>query len=266
MLYIIVFYTYIQRSVSLYSPGTFSDVDHVLLVGVSGGVPHYTDFYKDVHLGDIVVSTPNDQGYLYVYCDRVEQDIDKGQLQYKLKSWAPRDMIIQKIVDQLWEAHKDNVAFAPWEDYIADGQHQLEGQEVEFMRPSSDTDKLYMNIGGNDVIEVAHPRAPEEINHWYRDGAPVVRRGAIASGKPIVRDDHLRGEFATQHGCIAYDTEFDQVLESIVGNRKESFAFIRGVTDYLDGTKNKEWQPYSSLVAAAFMKAVIENLPAPDCS
>jgi len=52
-----------------------------------------------------------------------------------------------------------------------------------------------------------------------------------------------------------------QVLESIVGNRKESFIFVRGACDYLDGTKNVVWQPYSALVAAAFMKAVIEKIP-----
>jgi len=51
------------------------------------------------------------------------------------------------------------------------------------------------------------------------------------------------------------------VLESIVGNRKESFLFVRGACDYLDGTKNVIWQPYSALVAAAFMKSVIEKIP-----
>jgi nucleoside phosphorylase len=57
--------------------------------------------------------------------------------------------------------------------------------------------------------------------------------------------------------------EFDQVLESIVGNRKDSFGFVRGVCDYLDGTKNVEWQPYAALAAAGFMKTLIENLPPP---
>ena len=52
-----------------------------------------------------------------------------------------------------------------------------------------------------------------------------------------------------------------QVLESIVGNRKESFLFVRGACDYFDGTKNVVWQPYSALAAAAFMKSVIEKIP-----
>ncbi|CAG2057039.1 unnamed protein product, partial [Timema podura] len=38
--------------------GTFQKVDHVFLVGVGGGVPHFTDYNKHVRLGDVVVSHP----------------------------------------------------------------------------------------------------------------------------------------------------------------------------------------------------------------
>lgn len=120
-----------------------------------------------------------------------------------------------------------------------------------------------MNIGGQDVIEVGHPQVPEELRESTRPNVPVVRLGTIGSGKPIVQDDVLRLDFAARHACKSFDTEFDQVMESIVGNRKESFAFIRGISDYLDGTKNLDWQPHAALVAAAFMKTVIEKLPAP---
>lgn len=30
----------------------------MFLVGVGGGVPHYTDYARHVRLGDVVVSTP----------------------------------------------------------------------------------------------------------------------------------------------------------------------------------------------------------------
>lgn len=39
--------------------GTFQAVDYVFLVGVGGGVPHYTDHARHVRLGDIVVSSPS---------------------------------------------------------------------------------------------------------------------------------------------------------------------------------------------------------------
>ena len=40
-------------------------------MGVAGGVPHYTDYYKHTRLGDVVVSTPNDKDNLYIFCDKV---------------------------------------------------------------------------------------------------------------------------------------------------------------------------------------------------
>lgn len=39
--------------------GTFQAVEFVILVGVGGGVPHYTDSSRHVRLGDVVVSSPN---------------------------------------------------------------------------------------------------------------------------------------------------------------------------------------------------------------
>lgn len=42
-------------------PGTFQKVDYVILVGVGGGVPHYTDYKKHVRLGDVVISHTTDE-------------------------------------------------------------------------------------------------------------------------------------------------------------------------------------------------------------
>ncbi|OAA71141.1 hypothetical protein ISF_01692 [Cordyceps fumosorosea ARSEF 2679] len=36
---------------------------------------------------------------------------------------------------------------------------------------------------------------------------------------------------------------------------------IRGVCDYGDEHKNKQWQPYAAAVAAAYAKAVLARIP-----
>lgn len=243
--------------------GTFGDVEHVLLVGVCGAVPHYTDYYNHVRLGDVVVSMPNKMGQLYIYCDKTQSDAQRGKMQFALKSWAAQDNLLRTIVESLYEKWQADKMFHPWESYFDEGHELLQGQQVSFNRPRPETDRLFMNIGGDDVIEMQHPAIPADTPEHQRPGKPMIRLGAIASGKPLVREDQLRLEFAARHQCIGTDTEFDQVLESIVGNRKESFLFVRGACDYLDGTKNVIWQPYSALVAAAFMKSVIEKIPVP---
>ena len=237
-------------------------MEHVFLVGVGGGVPHYTDYYKHGRLGDVVVSTPNDAGYMYIYCDAIKYD-ESGKVQYMRKCWAPQDAIIQQLTEAIYKEFLANPDHCPWDEAVTEGQQLLHGQEVNFARPPASTDRLFMNIGGNDVIEVGHPPAPEGVDVDMKPGRPMIRFGTVASGKPVVRDDQLRLDFATKHNCVCFDTEFDQVLESVVGNRKDSFTFIRGIADYLDGTKNVDWQPYSALTAAAVMKEIIERLPVP---
>ncbi|KAJ8985345.1 hypothetical protein NQ317_008376 [Molorchus minor] len=96
-----------------------------------------------------------------------------------------------------------------------------------------------------------------------QEGCPRIHLSPIASGRQVVRDDRLRQQFSAQVGALAFDCEFDTVIESILGNCKDSFICIRGISDYKDGTRRKEWQPYASLAAASVMKSIICGMEAP---
>lgn len=89
------------------------------------------------------------------------------------------------------------------------------------------------------------------------NGCPKVHLAPIGSGRHISRDDQLRQKFAAQFGVMTFDTEMDAVVESVLGNCRDSFIVIRGISDYKDGSRIKEWQPYASLAAASVMKAII---------
>ncbi len=90
----------------------------------------------------------------------------------------------------------------------------------------------------------------------------MIHLGPIAAGRQVSKDDQLRQDFATRFGILAFDTEYDAVIESVFGNRKDCYTIVRGISDYKDGTRKKEWQPYASLAAAAFTKALICSMPA----
>ncbi|KAF5300495.1 hypothetical protein FQA39_LY02294 [Lamprigera yunnana] len=242
--------------------GTFQKVDYVFLVGVAGGVPHYTDYNKHVRLGDVVVSCPIKNKYVYVYCENAKKD-GKGY-DYEIKPYFPSNLNLQNIATDLKASiDNDNLGTPPWLNYLRDGLNILSSQpEPDFRPPSSETDKLYMNIGERDLIEVAHP---EPINNTTKrqEGCPRIHLSPIASGRQVVKDDHLRQQFAAHVGALAFDCEFDAVIESILGNCKDSFVCIRGISDYKDGTRRKEWQPYASLVAASVMKSIICGMEPP---
>ncbi|XP_058799256.1 uncharacterized protein LOC131668821 isoform X2 [Phymastichus coffea] len=241
--------------------GIFQKVDYVFLVGVGGGVPHYTDYKKHVRLGDVVVSYPTrlNNKFVYMYCESAKSSED-GSYQFETKEYCPSNLGLQDIAANLKKQVNASDGFnLPWQSHMREGTKKLATQsEHNFEAPPADSDKLYMNIGERDVIEVAHPSAPKSDAAYVRnDGCPQIHLAPVASGRRIARDDQLRQKFASRFGILAFDAEMDAVVDSILGNCRDSFAVVRGISDYKDGSRGKEWQPYASLAAASVVKAMI---------
>ncbi|XP_034671463.1 uncharacterized protein LOC117903494 isoform X3 [Drosophila subobscura] len=238
--------------------GTFQKVDFVFIVGVAGGVPHYTDYKKHVRLGDVVISYVDKQRALlsnsskekpYVYLYKSGEDV---------KTYFPINDSLQQIAESL-QANME--LKRPWESYLGQAQQTLaQKTESDFGRPDPKTDKLFMNIGNNEVIEVAHPIAADELN-----GVPRLRLhlGPIGSGRDLVRSDDLRTQFARKYGLLATDVEMSSVLDSIIGNCRESFILVKGISDYKDGMSTRKWQNFAALSAASVVKSVICGMDAP---
>ena len=106
----------------------------------------------------------------------------------------------------------------------------------------------------------------------YRQrGEPMLHVGPIGAGRRVAFNERLRHDFSARfHGILAFDCELDSVIESIYGNRKDSYMLIRGISDYKDGTTGlatrggrggasggKEWQQYAALMAASVLKSVV---------
>ncbi|XP_058442779.1 uncharacterized protein LOC131425162 isoform X4 [Malaya genurostris] len=242
--------------------GTFQKVDYVFIVGLAGGIPHYTDYKKHVRLGDVVIASLSEQNkssldaidskfvpkpYCYVYSNQGE-----------VKTYYPLNDCLQLIGKTLQINDDDK---KPWQAYIKEGLINLQNKsDNDFNRPAPNTDKLYMNIGNKDVIEVAHPVSQDDV-----DGVPQTRLhvGPIGSGYDVVKSDSLRTMYSQEYGLVATDVEMNSVLDSIVGNCRDSFILIKGISDYKDGTTSKKWQNYASLAAAAIMKTIICAMDAP---
>ncbi|XP_011049173.1 PREDICTED: uncharacterized protein LOC105142947 isoform X4 [Acromyrmex echinatior] len=238
--------------------GTFQKVDFVFLVGVGGGVPHYTDYNKHVRLGDVVISHPMplNKKYAYVYCESAKMN-ENENYHFETKEYCPPNLGLQEIAATL-KKQAENETFPPWQMYMKEGLQNLVNQsEHDFNAPPPESDKLYMAIGERDVIEVSHPIAPQDSINKRTDRCSRIHLAPVASGRQVARDDQLRQKFASRFGALAFDAEMDAVVESILGNCRENFIVIRGIADYKDGTRIKEWQPYAALAAASVMKAII---------
>jgi nucleoside phosphorylase len=95
------------------------------------------------------------------------------------------------------------------------------------------------------------------------EGCPRLHLGPIASGRLVSRDETCRQQFAALTGALAFDPQLDAAVQSVRGNCRDAFIAIRGISDYRDGSRRSEWQPYAALAAAAVMKAIVLAMEPP---
>lgn len=82
---------------------------------------------------------------------------------------------------------------------------------------------------------------------------PIVHFGLIASGDTVMKSGQDRDEIAAREGVIAFEMEGAGVWDNF------PCVVIKGVCDYADSHKNKDWQKYAAATAAACMKAFLEQ-------
>lgn len=150
-----------------------------------------------------------------------------------------------------------------WEKYIAAGQEQLCPTDSSFHRPPAKTDKLFAVLDSEEKpVLIRHPQPPADKQHLYKDNQPNVRLGPIASGKAVAHSATLRMEFAQRNGqVVAYDREQHHLIEALADSRLlNSYVIVLGISDYIDGSAGRTWQPYAALCAAAYTKTLITSL------
>lgn len=89
-----------------------------------------------------------------------------------------------------------------------------------------------------------HERAEDEDN-------PVIHYGLIASANQLMKDGLLRNKFAEENDVLCFEMEGAGLMNQF------PCLVIRGICDYSDTHKNKEWQGYAAMAAAAYAKDLL---------
>ena len=116
------------------------------------------------------------------------------------------------------------------------------------------------------MLSVAHPQEDKTLFSRGLEGwqanASRVKLGTIGSGNSVSKELVYRRQFAQQHRVSAYDIGLHHVMGSLFKSRLggEDVAMVLGISDYLNGSVTKSWQPHSSLVAAAVCKEMVRLL------
>ncbi|MEU7302646.1 5'-methylthioadenosine/S-adenosylhomocysteine nucleosidase [Streptomyces sp. NPDC007206] len=206
-------------------------VDHLLMVGIAGGVPNHRKPKEHVRLGDVVVS---DKVIQYDYGSFV-----KGKNFLKGSSSPPSDQLLSAV--KFLEAERI-AGRSPWESYI-ERASELENAG----RPPMSADVLH------------HPTKPKRIlthptDKCRRPGHPKVLYGPIGSGNVVMKDARRRDALRKELGLLAIEMEGSGISDASKGK----YLVVRGICDYCDIHKNDVWQPYAAVAAAAYARALIE--------
>ncbi|GLA61111.1 hypothetical protein AtubIFM54640_001620 [Aspergillus tubingensis] len=82
-----------------------------------------------------------------------------------------------------------------------------------------------------------------------------IHYGLIASGNKVIKDGKLRDKIAKKYGILCFEMEAAGLMDNF------PCLVIRGICDYADTHKKKDWQGYASLTAAAYAKELLTVIP-----
>jgi nucleoside phosphorylase len=249
---------------------TFPSVKFGLMVGIGGGVP------PTVRLGDVVVSTPGN-GFGGV----VQWDIGKTEQGNTFKRTGALDSppnALRTALTKLKTKHEMKGSLIT--QYLEDLAKKWPRLGAKYAKCDTLEDVLfkanYNHVQENstesrDDMEVDADEGDKEedsekkciscdpskaINRKPRD--MIIHYGLIASGNQVIKDAAFRDEINKRLGghVLCFEMEAAGLMNDF------PCIVIRGICDYADSHKNKDWQEYAAAVAAAFAKEFLSVLPA----
>ncbi|EWZ77566.1 hypothetical protein FOWG_18036 [Fusarium oxysporum f. sp. lycopersici MN25] len=222
-----------------------------LLVGVAAGLPDLSRVpIRDIRLGDVLVGLPDGDGAGLIAYD-LGKETEGGFRPLRLNhSLAMTEPVVRAAIGSIkLEAPSDTEIFLPYYKKIRNCKHAT----GTFAEPGQDEDILYLicDNGQEETVERPQRSTHQRTRVWY---------GPIGSGDKLLKNAQKRNELRDRYGIIGLEMEAARTMNRI------PVGVIRGVCDYGDRHKNKDWQPYAAAMAASYARALLDEIPPNDTS
>ncbi|KAF4815773.1 Nephrocystin-3 [Colletotrichum siamense] len=225
---------------------SFPSLRFGVLVGIGGGVPNI-DHNIDIRLGDVVISQPMGQ-----HGGVIQYDFGKtgpgGRITRTGSLNAPPQILLSAL-SKLRAKHfrgKTNV-----NEYLSKICSQ-----PEFESPGPEKDTLFKATSAHTAGPSCAKCGPVVTREKRRTTAPALFFGNIASGNQVMKDGQTRDNHSRDLGGILC---FEMEAAGLMNNFP--CLVIRGICDYADAHKNKQWQPYAAATAATLAKELLCTIP-----
>lgn len=236
-------------NVAAHMVSTFPSIKFGLMVGIGGGVP------PKVRLGDVVVSKPVSE-----YSGVVQWDFGKAEQRGTFRRTGalnnPQSALLAALT-KLESKHDMEGSEIP--TYLEELKRKWPKLIPKYIKSDSLQDVLF-------ATEYSHRREGED-DRRFRNKRKVIKRrprdmrvhyGLIASGNQVIKDAIRRDDINKMLGgnVLCFEMEAAGLMNDF------PCLVIRGICDYADSHKNKNWQEHAADVAAAFAKELLSVVPA----
>ena len=229
---------------------SFQSVKIGLMVGVGGGVPTPQ---KDIQLGDVVVSKPAGLSGGVVQYDRGKRTAG-GVFEKTGTLNKPPDVLLNALnkLRAEFERHAPQV-----EELLTETLRKTSPWMLNtYCRPDA-VDKLYRP----DYDHPGHSGDcttcdPQKLVRRSQRTELKIHSGTIASGNSVIKDAAERDNISKDlGGILCFETEAAGLMDGF------PCLVIRGICDYADSHKNKQWQRFAAATAAAYAKMLVAIMP-----
>lgn len=235
----------------------FENIGFALLVGVAAGLPNLSPKpgkkRHDIRLGDVLVCIPGQSSVGIVQYDLGKATEEGFSLNGR---HAETPAIVRSAIGNIQLTKNrpfktDNI----FSKYLAALQATLD--DDDYACRSQKEDQLFEVVMDEDTpVMEGNKHKQKEV---LREDRPESERtqvwyGNIGSGNTLMKKPLLRDSLRDEHDLIGLEMEAAGVMNTL------PTGVIRGVCDYGDGLKNKDWQPYAAAVAAVYAKGILYTL------
>lgn len=236
---------------------SFPNIRIGLMVGVGGGAPSEQ---HDIRLGDVVVGT-RDAGkggviqYDYGKTMQNQAFVETGSLN------QPPPALLNAVAGLETEYMLQGPELDSKVEKALDPWKRL---QKTHSRPPASTDRLYKPDFTHPLDSSAacsHACYANTANIVSRDKRgddednPAIHYGLIASANQVMKNAEIRDKLSAEKGVLCFEMEAAGLMNHF------PCLVIRGICDYSDSHKNKEWQGFAAMVAAAYAKDLLRQIP-----
>ncbi|RDW57747.1 Pfs, NACHT and ankyrin protein [Coleophoma crateriformis] len=227
---------------------TFNSLKFGLMIGIGGGIPGKID----IRLGDVVVSNPTNTSGGVIQHDGGKLKDGEEDIELKGSLNTPPTVLLNALT-QLKAQRLRKPSLVPM--YL---KNMIKNNPL-----MEDNGYSFPGIEHDQLFDSAYSHEPDKDDCGQCDKTQVLTRqprksleprihyGIIASGNQVFKDAKRRDKLASKLGALCVEMEAAGLMNNF------PCIVIRGICDYADSHKNKEWQPYAASTAAAFAKELL---------